>query len=34
MLISANRDYAPIIIREGEDFRVLGEVVGIAIENY
>ena len=34
MLISANRDYSPIIIREGEDFRVLGEVVGIAIENY
>lgn len=34
MLISANRDYAPIIVREGEELRVLGEVVGIAVENY
>ena len=31
MLISANPDYAPIVVREGDELRVLGEVVGIAV---
>ena len=33
MLISSNSDYAPIIVRDGADMRVCGEVVGIAISN-
>ncbi len=33
MLISSNRDYAPIIIRPENELHVCGEVVGIAISN-